>query len=412
MPTSPMDWGLRIINVANPAAPDRGRLLRHSCPSSVRGHRGAGRQPTSTSPAAGPAHHQRRQPGGAHRGRVLRHARARPAWRWRAATPTSPTTGCASSTWPTRRRPRGRRLSDHAGRAMCLHDMARGGQLSPTSPMVWGCASSTSPTRRRPRGRVLHAGPGMDVAVAGNYAYILGGPRRCASSTSPTQLRRWRRGLCDEPRAWPTASRWPAGYAYVADRYGGLRIINVANPAAPAEVGSYRTRHGGPWAWRWRAAMPTSLDGQGDHAHHQRRQPGRAGEVGGLHRPGTVTGCAARRQAPTPTSPIHSSGCASSMWLTRPGVYERNSVNAAGADLQPCAGRQLRLRRRTMGWAANRRYLRSVAAHARRATGHSPLRGAISRTWQSPAATPMSSTKPRCVSSTWATRRRRCRPAA
>ena len=30
-------------------------------------------------------------------------------------------------------------------------------------------------------------------------------------------------------------------YAYVADWDGGLRIINVANPAAPVEVGAYDT---------------------------------------------------------------------------------------------------------------------------------------------------------------------------
>ena len=30
-------------------------------------------------------------------------------------------------------------------------------------------------------------------------------------------------------------------YAYVADWFGGLRVINVANPAAPIEVGFYDT---------------------------------------------------------------------------------------------------------------------------------------------------------------------------
>jgi hypothetical protein len=30
-------------------------------------------------------------------------------------------------------------------------------------------------------------------------------------------------------------------YAYVADGYGGLRIINVSNPSNPTEVGFYDT---------------------------------------------------------------------------------------------------------------------------------------------------------------------------
>ena len=39
------------------------------------------------------------------------------------------------------------------------------------------------------------------------------------------------------PRAWP----WRGATVYVADGSSGLRIVNVANPAAPVEVGFYDT---------------------------------------------------------------------------------------------------------------------------------------------------------------------------
>jgi hypothetical protein len=45
------------------------------------------------------------------------------------------------------------------------------------------------------------------------------------------------------------------GYAYVADWVGGLRVLNVSDPADPVEVGSYRTQH----AW--------SVTVQGNYAY-------------------------------------------------------------------------------------------------------------------------------------------------
>ena len=47
-------------------------------------------------------------------------------------------------------------------------------------------------------------------------------------------------GAYDTPGcAWGVAVA--GSYAYVADWASGLRVINVANPAAPAEVGVYDT---------------------------------------------------------------------------------------------------------------------------------------------------------------------------
>ena len=136
------------------------------------------------------AHHQRRQPRRAHArsGSTTRRDMPR-AWPWRAATPTSPLVlaVCASSTSPTRpRRPR----SASTTRRGCQGVAWRA--ATPTSPMAHAvCASSTSPTRPPQRGRLLrHAG---------------------------------------DARAW----RWRAATPTSPMAHGGLRVINVANPAAP-----------------------------------------------------------------------------------------------------------------------------------------------------------------------------------
>ena len=44
-------------------------------------------------------------------------------------------------------------------------------------------------------------------------------------------------------------------YAYVADGYNGLVILDVSNPAAPTFIGSYRYRRDSTWEWRWRKTM-------------------------------------------------------------------------------------------------------------------------------------------------------------
>jgi hypothetical protein len=77
------------------------------------------------------------------------------------------------------------------------------------------------------------------VVVAGRYAYIVAdGVLRIvdvANPAAPTEV-----GVYDTPGyAWDVAV---AGhYTYIADGEGGLRIVDVANPATPAEVGFYAT---------------------------------------------------------------------------------------------------------------------------------------------------------------------------
>lgn len=82
--------------------------------------------------------------------------------------------------------------------------------------------------------------PGIveSAAVAGNYAYIADGNSGLriidvANPPVPIEV-----GACDTPgRAGDVVVT--GNYAYVADLSGGLRIINIANPAAPIEIGAY-----------------------------------------------------------------------------------------------------------------------------------------------------------------------------
>jgi len=112
-----------------------------------------------------------------------------------------------------------------------------------------------------------------DVAVAGNYAYVadeVGGLRiiDVSNPAAPTEV-----GFYDTPgNAYGVAVA--GNYAYVADDLDGLRIIDISNPAAPTEVGFYDAlgnawgvavagnyayiAGGMPRAWRWRATTPTS----------------------------------------------------------------------------------------------------------------------------------------------------------
>jgi hypothetical protein len=83
-------------------------------------------------------------------------------------------------------------------------------------------------------------GSTWSVVVQGNYAYIGMGPRliimNIADPTSPT--------VAGKTPPFPDVinSMVVAGnYVYVADAEGGLRIVNVSNPAAPFEAGYYDT---------------------------------------------------------------------------------------------------------------------------------------------------------------------------
>jgi hypothetical protein len=76
--------------------------------------------------------------------------------------------------------------------------------------------------------------------VAGNYAYVTDGSAglrviSVADPAHPTEV-----GYCDTPgHAWGVAVI--GDYAYVADDEAGLRVISVADPAHPSEVGYYDT---------------------------------------------------------------------------------------------------------------------------------------------------------------------------
>ena len=71
-----------------------------------------------------------------------------------------------------------------------------------------------------------------DVAVSGNYAYVAGGDGGLriidiSNPAAPTEA-----GFYDTPgdaRGVAVAGN----YAYVADGKGGLRMIDISNPAAP-----------------------------------------------------------------------------------------------------------------------------------------------------------------------------------
>jgi len=77
------------------------------------------------------------------------------------------------------------------------------------------------------------------VAVAGSYAYVAveGGGLRIINVADPARPREV--GFYDTP-GWAYGVAVSGSYAYVADG-AGLRIINVADPARPTEVGFYET---------------------------------------------------------------------------------------------------------------------------------------------------------------------------
>ena len=83
----------------------------------------------------------------------------------------------------------------------------------------------------------------MDVAVIGDYAYVVGYLIGVDSGmlvidvsdpTAPVTV-----GFYDT--IWPMRVAVAGTHAYVADHETGLRIVDVSNPAEPVEVGSYDT---------------------------------------------------------------------------------------------------------------------------------------------------------------------------
>ena len=84
--------------------------------------------------------------------------------------------------------------------------------------------------------------PGMvyDVAVAGSYAYVADwdGGLRIINVANPAVP--YEAGFYDTP-GYAYGVAVAGSYAYVADWDGGLRVINVDNPASPFEAGFYDT---------------------------------------------------------------------------------------------------------------------------------------------------------------------------
>ncbi|MBK6561922.1 MAG: hypothetical protein IPG14_10280 [Dehalococcoidia bacterium] len=72
------------------------------------------------------------------------------------------------------------------------------------------------------------------MAVAGGYAYVADQERglrviNVANPTAPTEV-----GFRQTFRAMAVAVA--NGYAYLADEFNGLRVIRVTNPAVPVEI--------------------------------------------------------------------------------------------------------------------------------------------------------------------------------
>lgn len=89
-------------------------------------------------------------------------------------------------------------------------------------------------------GRIETLGSAWGVAVAGEYAYIANGKQglriiHVADPGTPTDA-----GSIDTPGD-AVAVAVVGDYAYVADRWEGLRIIDISDPAAPVEVAFYDT---------------------------------------------------------------------------------------------------------------------------------------------------------------------------
>ena len=113
------------------------------------------------------------------------------------------------------------------------------------------------------------------VAVQGNYVYLGLGRRlvimNVANPANPI--------IVGQTALLPSFVRDVAvagSYAYVADLDSGLWVIDVANPAAPVEVGAYDTPE---YAWGVAVAGSVRLRRRWQQwaAGHRRGQPGRTG---------------------------------------------------------------------------------------------------------------------------------------
>ena len=117
------------------------------------------------------------------------------------------------------------------------------------------------------------------MAVAGTYAYVADGTAglrvvNIANPAAPAPV-----GFYDTP-GQALGVTVDGNYAYVADDTAGLRVVNIANPAEPSAVGFYDTPGAGPWRRRGRGLRlcggRRSRTAGGEH-----RQPGGA-NLGGV----------------------------------------------------------------------------------------------------------------------------------
>ena len=74
------------------------------------------------------------------------------------------------------------------------------------------------------------------LTVVGSYAYVTNGSHGLrvidiSNPAAPAEM-----GFCDTP-GYAGAVAVAGNYAYVADGFSGLRIIDISNPAAPVEAG-------------------------------------------------------------------------------------------------------------------------------------------------------------------------------
>ena len=110
----------------------------------------------------------------------------------------------------------------------------------------------------------------------GGQLRLCGGRRSaaCRSSTSATLPPRPCVGTCDTS-GYAYGVSVAGNYAYVADGYSGLQILNISNPAAPTLVGSYDTSR--VCLWRERGGQLCLCGGRrqrpADHRHQQPRRP-------------------------------------------------------------------------------------------------------------------------------------------
>jgi len=97
---------------------------------------------------------------------------------------------------------------------------------------LWCCYGDSDPSFHTARW------PVNGVAVAGNFAYVVGGPLGLRIIDISNPFNPVVAGSCDMPGSQYDVAI-AGDYAYAADFDSGLRVINVTNPQSPYEAGHY-----------------------------------------------------------------------------------------------------------------------------------------------------------------------------